>query len=330
MTGPSSRGHETDGMPAFVTARVKYRIDPSVILLAIFLSCLTTSAINAESIPTGASPCNLVVCGMDEVFVIHPVEGEAGKKLWSWRAKNSPELPEELKGRFTTIDECKPLADGKSILSSSSSGGCALVGYPSGRTTWHANVPNAHSIALLPLERVVVAASVGNDRLIVFDLVQPGSIVTQTPLKSAHGVVWDPDRKCLWALGFHELFAYQLMNWETENPSLQLAATHTIPDSDGHDLQAVPGSNQLVLTTDKHVYFFDRETHEFHPHPELGDRIGIKSISIHPVSGRAAFIQADTPNWWSGTLRFLSPAMELSMKPESIYKARWCDFQSTP
>ena len=262
--------------------------------------------------------------------MIHPVEEEAGKKLWSWRAKDSPELPEDLRGSFATTDDCKPLADGKRILVSSSSGGCAVVDYPSGRATWHAKVPNAHSIELLPHDRVVVAASVGNDRLLVFDLAHAGKIVAQTPLKSAHGVVWDAKRKCLWALGFHDLLAYQLKDWDTGTPSLHLIANHAIPDSDGHDLQAVPGGDELILTTENHVYLFNRETLGFRLHPELGDKAGVKCISIHPTTGRIALIQAEAPNWWSGNLDLIHPVSKLSVKPERIYKARWCDLPKVP
>jgi len=321
-------GGETKSMPASVTTHVKFRTRLHVILLSLIFLHLVPAVVQAD--PADAPPANLIVCGMDEVFIIHPVEGEAGKKLWSWRARERPELPEDLRGRFATTDECKPLAEGKRILISSSSGGCALVNYPSGRATWYANVPNAHSIELLPHDRVVVAASVGNDKLVVFDLARPGKSITQTPLESAHGVIWDADRKCLWALGFHDLIAYQLKDWDTETPSLQLVATHPLPDSDGHDLQSVPGSKDLILTTDQHVYLFDRETHEFRRHPELGDKVGVKCISIHPTSGHTAFIQADEPNWWSGTLRFFPPFSELSIKPEHIYKARWCDFPAAP
>jgi hypothetical protein len=72
----------------------------------------------------------LLVCGFSEVFLMNPVDSHdkgVVKKLWSWRAKDRPELPEAMRGSFGTTDECKPLADGKRILISSSSGGCALV-----------------------------------------------------------------------------------------------------------------------------------------------------------------------------------------------------------
>lgn len=325
---PRRAACETETLSGSVKARVKFRPRLPVILLPLIILHLVPAVVQAD--PADTSPAKLIICGMDEVFVIHPVEGEVGKKLWSWRANERPELPEDLRGRFATTDDCKPLADGKRILISSSSGGCALVDYPSGRANWHANVPAAHSIELLPHDRVVVAASVGNDKLAVFDLARPGKILTQTPLKSAHGVIWDTERKCLWALGMEDLFAYQLQDWDTETPSLQVVATHPLPDSDGHDLQAVPGSRDLVLTTDQHVYLFDRETHEFRPHPELGDKAGVKSISIQPHSGHLAFIQAEAPNWWSSTLHFLPPTSELSVKPERIYKARWCEFPSAP
>jgi hypothetical protein len=85
-----------------------------------------------------------------------------------------------------------PLLDGGSkILISSSSGGCALVERPSGKAIWYAQVPNAHSLELLPRGRIIVASSVhaqGN-RLVLFDLDHSDQPIWGTPLVSAHGVV---------------------------------------------------------------------------------------------------------------------------------------------
>ncbi|MGV3661883.1 MAG: DUF6528 family protein [Prosthecobacter sp.] len=290
------------------------------IMLLWFLPALCLSAQNSAAQP-------LLVCGVDEVFLIDSAAAEKGtlQKLWSWRAKDREELPEALRKTFATTDECKPVADGTKILISSSSGGCALVEWPGGRVLWHARVANAHSIELLPQDRVVVAASVSaqGNKLVVFDLAKSNEPVCETPLPSAHGVVWDESRHCLWALGFSELRRYELKGWEGGTPSLALVASHPLPDEDGHDLQAVPGSSDLVLSTDHHVYLFDRDKPAFHLHPRLGEVGHAKCVSTHPTTGRVAFIHGNDKAWWSGVIGFLAPQGEAKLGAERVYKARW-------
>ena len=146
----------------------------------------------------------LFVCGMDEVFVIDSSVAEEGRleKLWSWRAKDHAELPETVRSRFGTTDECKPVEGGQKVLISSSGGACALVERPSGRVLWHARVPNAHSLEMLPRGRVAVASSV-----------------------------------------------------------------------------SATGGNDLVITTNGHVYLFDRDKSAFRLHPDLGNEAGVKCVT---------------------------------------------------
>jgi hypothetical protein len=179
----------------------------------------------------------LLLCGMDEVFLLETATAEKGaiEKLWSWRAKDHDELPQAVRGLFGTTDDCKPVEGGRKILISSSGGACALVDRQSGRVLWYARVPNAHSLELLPRDRVVVASSVNakGNRLILFNLVKSDQPVWETPLPSAHGVVWDEKRQRLWALGLAELRCYELKDWESDKPSLALQASHALPDAAG-------------------------------------------------------------------------------------------------
>lgn len=288
--------------------------------LACLFSLLTT-------LPGHAETGTLFLCGGSEVFLIDTAAAEKGsfEKLWSWRAKDHDELPEALRSRFATTAECKPVEGGKKLLIASSSGGCALVERPSGRVLWHAQVTNAHSLELLPRERIVVASSLGNtgNKLVVYDLAQTEKPVFTAHLPSAHGVVWDEARQCLWALGFAELRSFELRDWDSTRPSLAPITTYPLPDQDGHDLQIVPGSSDLILSTHGHVYLFDRDKPSFRPHPELGDEALVKSVSIHPSTGRTAFIQASDKAWWSSRISLLKPEAAIEAGPERLYKARW-------
>jgi hypothetical protein len=85
--------------------------------------------------------------------------------------------------------------------------------------------------------------------LVLFDLnsATPDKPVFKTPLHSAHGVVWDEKRHCLWSLNFDELRAYDLEQWDTDHPALKLRQAYPLPDKDGHDLLPVPASNDLLV-----------------------------------------------------------------------------------
>ncbi len=300
----------------------------------------------------------LVLCGWDEVFLLELSDAEKGKieKLWSWRAADRKELPETMRRKFLSTDDCKPIEGGAKILISSSSGGCALVERASGRVLWYADVPNAHSLELLPGNRVVVASSVSpkGNRLLLFDLARSDQAIWETPLISAHGVVWDEKRQLLWALGLTEVRCYepkdlsrnrQTIAARPENPgapersgigsknlagpepSFTMKASFPLPDDGGHDLQAVPRGNDLVVTTGRHVYLFDREERRFRLHPELGDKANVKCVSVHPIGGRTVFVQGGSKEWWTEKIGLLSPAGEARLPGERLYKARWMPSQ---
>jgi hypothetical protein len=319
-----ANGSETGKViPPFGTHKLSRAMTHKIWFTILMLFALSLSA------TTRAEP--LLLCGADEVFMIDTATAERGtiEKLWSWRAKDhAAELPERLRASFGATNDCKPVRGGAAVLISSSGGGCALVERPSGRVVWYALVHNAHSLELLPRERVIVASSVGEggNRLVLFDLARSDRPVWDTPLTSAHGVVWDGARQRLWALGDKELRAYAQKDWDTARPSLDLSATHRLSDGEGHDLQAVPRSADLCLSTYRHVYLFDRDhpaAAEFRPHPEIGDRSNVKSACVHPVSGRTVFTQGSDAEWWCETVRFLGPADEVKLKGERLYKARW-------
>jgi outer membrane protein assembly factor BamB len=267
-----------------------------------------------------AAADGLILCGGSEVFIVEP---GATAKVWSWKAKDRSELPAGLGKTFATTDDCKPVDNGKRILVSSSSGGCALVERETGKTLWWAKVRNAHSIEALPAGRIIVASSVGGDKLVLFDTTQGDRVLWETPLPSAHGVVWDAARQRLFALGFKELRSYSLRDWETAKPALDLKETHPLPDEDGHDLSQAPGSSDLVLTTNNNVWLFDRDKPAFRPHPEFKDRPGVKCVSIHPLTGRTLLIQSGGGHWWSDTAEFSQPNGKITMKGETLYKGRW-------
>lgn len=264
----------------------------------------------------------VILCGWDEIFMIDSSVASPSK-IWSWKAKDHPEIPAELAKTFGLTDECKPVEGGKRMLICSSGGGCALLELPSGKAVWSANVKNAHSIEALPGGRILVASSVGGDKLVLFDVKTGDKVLWSTPLHSAHGLVWDGGRKLLYALGYKELRTYSLKDWDGESPSLVLVSTVEIKDKDGHDLRAVPGSADLVFSSDRHVWLFDRDKTIIRPHPEWANLAQVKGIDIHPKSGRAIIIQANGKDWWNDTFELRKPPGKMKLEGEHLYKGRW-------
>jgi hypothetical protein len=291
----------------------------------LLLLLIGTTALTLHSGPVSPGG-QLIVCGWDELFILD-VTGDSPRKVWTWKAVDRPELPPAVHSKFKSIDECKPVDGGRRILITASSDGVAVIERATGKATFYASVVNAHSIELLPRERLVVAAShradEPGDRLVLFDLGTPEKELFHTDLSWPHGTVWDAERQLLWSISETELIAYRLVDWDTATPSLAKEYSYTLPDSSGHDLNAVPGTAQLSLSTGRHSWLFDREQRNFSPYPEIGDRPGVKGIHTNPSTGQVVWVLSEGGNWWSDKLRFLRPEATLQLPGERIYKARW-------
>jgi hypothetical protein len=273
-------------------------------------------------------PTELILCGAEEVFILSldADPASAPRKIWSWRATGRQDVAEARWLAFNTTDDCKSVAGGKQILISSSSGAVALVERATGKVLFHAAVPAAHSIELLPSGRVAAAAAFtedkGANRVVIFDIAS-GRELASDRLDSAHGLVWDEPRGVLWVLGGNLLLAYTVQDGTDQPPRLKREFEARLPEADGHDLSPIPNSPRLFLSTARHCWSFDRDTREFSPHDTLADAASVKSCSVHPVTGRIAYIQSEGKDWWAEHVHFLNPAGELRLPGERLYKARW-------
>ncbi len=299
------------------------RRDALLTLIAVPLAARQSAAAGRQA----SRESELIVCGWDEVFILALGEGPAPahRKVWSWRAADSPEIPTDVHALFRTTDDCKPVDGGRRILISSSGGAVALVDRATRRASFSARLTNAHSIEMLPGERIAAAASVSpagtGNRLVIFDAAT-GKELASDELRSAHGAVWDGERSVLWALGGDVLRAYTV--GPAGGPTkLDRTFEIALPTEGGHDLVAIPGSSRLFVSTVRRCFTFDRERREFAPHDELGDRPNIKSYNIHQRTGRVVYIQAEGKNWWAEQLHFQRPDGTLRLSGEHLYKARW-------
>lgn len=279
----------------------------------------TTSLISCNR----KSPDYIVACGWDEVFIAD-ISQDVPQKVWSWTGDNSEGLPLNMRYKFLTTDECKPVDKAKKILITSSGGGVALVDRYTGNTLFHASVPNAHSAELLPESYLVVAASFSDagNRLMLFNINQPGKLVSSDSLYGAHGLYYDKKSKLLWALGTEELKSYKFIV-KNNTANLEELNTYILPERDGHDLVPTQNREHICLSTASGAWIFNTKREEFSPHPTLGNEARIKSISYNRHNKSIAYVKASDQNWWAYYIRFAESKKVVHFPGEKIYKARW-------
>jgi hypothetical protein len=292
------------------------------------LALASAGQVAASGAQRGAGTATLLACGGPQVLTLS-LRFSAGKpeivSRADWEAGKSSGMPAAMVPRFNTTDDCKPIDGGSRVLVASSAGAIAIVERATGMTEFHAIVPGAHSAEVLPGGRVVAAASTADNgnRLILFDRARSGVELFTTPLVSAHGTHWVESERTLWTLNLDELRAYELADWNSEKPSLKLRQSFKLPSHGGHDLSPVPGTSSFVVTTEEEALIFDRKASRFSRHAEIGGLVNVKSVSIHPDNGRTAFTTADSPEWWTRTVRFLDPPSTLAFPTDRLYKVRW-------
>ena len=257
---------------------------------------------------------DLVCCGGEEVFLIDPAN--PGLKKWTWKASDSPSIPQDWHRKFRSTDDCKPYEDGAVLITSSSSG-VALVDMNTKKCLFLAESRNAHSACLLPGGQVAVAASHGGDAMHFYDL---GSreLVQAIYLTGAHGAVWDGGRQCLWGLG-----TFDLLRIEQEDGKWAVACRSRLPSRGGHDLStSYNPCGELLVTSNTEVFLFNKDTGKFRLHEVLGPERVVKSVDQHPASHRVVWHQAAKGGWWSDTIRFVG-GEDLVLEGERLYKVRW-------
>ena len=129
--------------------------------------------------------------------------------------------------------------------------------------------------------------------------------------------MWDATRDVLWALGGTELRTYR-----RKGVGFERAETFTLPDDGGHDLREVPGTSKLILTTNPSAWFFDRDAKTFEKARVFAGIEKVKSVDIHPGTGRIAYVKAETSHY-ADVVRLLSPPGEVRVPGAALYKARW-------
>jgi hypothetical protein len=264
---------------------------------------------------------HVLVCGDSKVLMVeYPDDNDTIPKIgWQWDAHLANDLPSEYRtNKFNSVDDCKAAPDRKQIMISSSSGAVAIVTLKDKKVIFLADVPNAHSVEMLPGNKIVAAASTAQNgnRLMLFQISQPAELLDSDSLYSAHGVVWDEQRSSLYALGYDVLREYKLQN----GSKLILNNEWKIPGESGHDLQLAPNGNRLFLTEHTGAWEFDLKTMKFSKINNFPDAENIKSLNQNKA-GRYVYTVPEE-SWWTYHVSFFNPAGKLSFPDMRVYKAR--------
>lgn len=298
--------------------KIKSRVITILFLIFIISICLKLCRTESISNLQGS----IIVCGDSKVLIVENTDSydRTPTILWSWDAHLANDLPFEYRTKkFNSMDDCKSINKGKQILVSSSSGAIALININDKKVVFYTTVPNAHSIELLPDNKVVAAASTNSqgNKLMVFDLNNPEEVLFTDSLYSAHGVVWDKARKSLFALGYDVLREYKV----EDQIKLILKNEWEIPGISGHDLQMAPSGDKLYITEHTGVWFFDINTKQFAKINKFPDAENIKSLNEN-ASGQFVYTVPEE-SWWTYHVSLHNPNACLYFPNLRVYKARW-------
>ncbi len=295
----------------------------------IWISSMTAIAAAALAHPATAAD-RLYACGDDQVRE-YRFEGNTASESWRWTAASARDLPAAYRTTWLAhIDDCKPVDGGRAILVTASTGGVVLIDRATGRVTFRATAPMAHSADLLPGGRIAVALSIhrAGDRLELYDRTRSETPLLHVPLPSGHGAVWDADRRQLFALS-HDLIQAYTVGGTKAAPTLSEAARWTLPGRrDGHDLSRRADGRYLV-TTDDGVWTFDPGLTDpvatsFTAFAALNPKLRVKAVSA--AGGRLAWVQAEE-SWWANGFTIAradgSAPARVPVTGMHLYKVRW-------
>lgn len=262
-------------------------------------------------------------CGGEQVFLldVDRARDDGTERIWTWRAGDSSGIAPEHRAWFSIMDECKPVRGGEALLvCSSSGGGVALIRRSDDASLFYAHGRNAHSAALIGDDVLAAAFSIECDQLRLYSLdaeplnAQPAWSI---PLPAAHGVVWDPQRDVLWALGGTELLKLRVRSGAA--PAGEVLRRWELPAPGGHDLFALDERN-LAITMSESAARFDAVDESFNPLTELPDGANVKSISRNASTGDIIYTRGEPIT--TDKVCFVG-GEDLILPEDDLYKARW-------
>ncbi|MCZ7648609.1 MAG: DUF6528 family protein [Planctomycetota bacterium] len=251
--------------------------------------------------------------------------------IWAWDSASAIGLPEVQRTWFRAMDEVKPVqvqGEAAVLVTSSDTGGAALIRQRDKRVLFTTSIRNAHSAELLPKGYLTIAASTGSDSLTLFG--PDYGLGTSVPLRieglpHGHGVVFDQNHNLLWVCGMNVVRSYVVrisesqFKWEQESEL-------TLPEPGAHDLQPDPVEGGFIVSTHHHVWRIDSRDGFLSPFKPLHELAKVKSVSIDAESRAIAYTQGERGHWWSENVYVIIPdgqRLKWTLSGRHLYKVRW-------
>lgn len=305
------------------TIKVRRESLLGVLILAVLISgCANRKAVSQDT--NVSSIKEMILIGDDQLIIIDPNLSTEDNKHIFWQVKISEvkNLPDSLHHYYKTMDDAKSVDNDTKLLASSSGGGVVLIDRKRKEALFYTIAPNAHSIEYLPDNKIAVALSTNpnGNSLNIYDLDQPDVILYSDSLYSGHGATWDKDRELLYALGYDELRAYSLVNWNSDKPELKLEQTWQTPETGGHDLFASDPDKLLISTSNK-VWEFDITGEQFSPFLPIADTAHVKSVYFDEDTRELVYTKGEI-SWWTHQIHFQNPDKTIKVPEIKLYKVR--------
>lgn len=277
----------------------------------------------------------MIACGGREVFIfsipespddVNPALPMEPKKLWTWTAAKADGLPDRMRGNFAVTNECKPVDGGRRFFITAKEGGVALVNRTTKRVEWYTKLhTRPYSADILPGNRIVVVGGKHQkDGIIaIYDRFNTGDPLWKEILPHGHAVYWDDERKTVWALGWDEVHAYKLEDWESREPKLKLIKRYQAPGDGCHDLAPIPGSPEMLISLHQGVWTFNRDRGEFKRHATMGELRHVKSMGFNPNTNELSYTMAQESNWWARKVQYMGKRKDILLPTDRVYKVRW-------
>lgn len=239
-------------------------------------------------------------------------EGDRKPNLWSYPAEDEKPL------KYMPTDAKRVEMGGVVYVLASYHGRVQLVRFSDREVVKDfPSYSSCHSAELLPGGLIVSA----NSNHGILRLHRSADDFTDLKLPYAHGLTWDKERQCLWAVGD---FLYRIKFAEGE---LTIGKKFPLPQSPtGHDLFPLRKEAKLLVSNNEALFLFEISTEKFELVSNLRE---IKSASEH----RDGTIWVTDPkeleggaSWQSDSVirvKPKSPEIRYRNKGSKFYKARW-------
>jgi hypothetical protein len=299
----------------------------STILLLILTGCSTVSTL--KSLPP------VIACDQSQqrIILLESNADWSAKSaiIWQWSANTDQGISPKHRTWFRNPTDAKCVLAKNQIITVASGGAVALVDLRTAKVVAYGYAGGSpHSTTFLPDGLIVTASSKGNI-VQLFDRQKEKQselhLIQKITLSDAHGLAWDEERDCLWALGGKQIMQ---LAYDSKNKALRIIQTLNLPVTEeslkqalhgGHDLTWNKDNDKLLLSDSDHLWTFDPNTLTFTPLPPHKFK-DVKSISQLRNSELTIVMQATT-KWWSDSVVSLDRSWKRTLPGARFYKARW-------